>query len=149
MQGTSRGGMSARWKLALSYAGFLMVAGTLLLAVVTGSTHTRYRIARLNNLPTNILLDAIRTRRGLKWGIPAMLLAVPNLLAASTCTTFIGSGGPGWLHLLVLLFLWNAMKFISMGPISLFLLLRARVREAVTARADHEQRRTHSVVASL
>ena len=28
-------------------------------------------------MPTNILLDAIHTRRGLKWGMPTMLLAVP------------------------------------------------------------------------
>lgn len=28
-------------------------------------------------MPTNIALDALRTRRGLKWGAPAMLLAIP------------------------------------------------------------------------
>lgn len=31
-------------------------------------------------LPTNVLRDAIRTRRGLKWGLPCMLLAAPLLL---------------------------------------------------------------------
>ena len=30
--------------------------------------HTRYFLRRY--MPTNILLDAIRTRRGLKWGCP-------------------------------------------------------------------------------
>ncbi|GAA2041508.1 HAMP domain-containing sensor histidine kinase [Streptomyces cheonanensis] len=34
MRGNERRGLSARWKLTLSYAGFLMVAGALLLAVV-------------------------------------------------------------------------------------------------------------------
>lgn len=29
-------------------------------------------------MPTNIALDAIRTRRGLKWGVPAMLLGIPT-----------------------------------------------------------------------
>ena len=76
-------------------------------------------------LPTNILLDLIRTRRGLKWGIPAMLLAAPYLLAASVCANLLADGGLGWLNLLVLLFIWNALKFLIMGPVSLFLLVRA------------------------
>ncbi len=100
----------------------------------TLSVHTRAFLHRY--MPTNILLDAIRTRRGLKWGVPAMLLAVPYLLAASTFTTLIADGGPGWLNLLVLLCVWNTMKFMTMGPISLILLARIRVREAVDARAE-------------
>ena len=78
---------------------------------------------------TNVIRDLVRTRRGLKWGVPAMLLAAPYLLAASTFTTLIANGGPGWLNLLVLLCLWNTMKFIIMGPVSLILLARIRVRE--------------------
>ena len=57
------------------------------------SAHTRYYLRRY--MPTNIALDAIRTRRGLKWGIPAMLLAAPYLLAANYCMTIIDDGGPG------------------------------------------------------
>ena len=94
----------------------------------TLSVHTRAFLRRY--MPTNILLDAIRTRRGLKWGVPAMLLAVPYLLASSTFTTLIADGGPGWLNLLVLLCLWNTMKFIIMGPVSLTMLAQARLREA-------------------
>ncbi|GAB2968124.1 sulfate permease [Actinotalea caeni] len=100
----------------------------------TLSVHTRAFLRRY--MPTNILLDAIRTRRGLKWGVPAMLLAVPYLLAASTITTLITDGGPGWLNLLVLLCLWNTMKFIIMGPVSLILLGRARLRERAAVRAE-------------
>jgi len=96
------------------------------------SVATRYFLRRY--MPTNIALDAIRTRRGLKWGIPAMLAAGPYLLAASICTNLIADGGPGWLNLLVILFVWNAMKFIIMGPVSLALLVHARVREANSAR---------------
>ena len=80
--------------------------------------------------------DAIRTRRGLKWGVPAILLAAPYLLAASTFTTLIADGGPGWLNLLVFLCLWNTMKFIIMGPVSLILLGRARLREGAAVRAE-------------
>lgn len=101
------------------------------------SVRTRYFLRRY--MPTNILLDLIRTRRGLKWGIPAMLLTAPYLLAASICTNLIADGAPGWLNLLVILFIWNALKFLIMGPISLVLLARIRVREAVAARRARRQ----------
>lgn len=101
---------------------------------------------RVHNLlrwtPTNLLLDRIRTRRGLKWGIPAMLLTAPYLLAASICTNLIAKGDPGWLNLLVLLFCWNALKFFLFGPVSVVLLTVAWRRErqmlagARTAAAD-------------
>lgn len=96
------------------------------------SVHTRAFLRRY--MPTNILLDAIRTRRGLKWGVPAMLLAVPYLLAVSTFTQLIADGGPGWLNLLVVLCLWNTMKFIIMGPVSVFLLVRVRLLEGSARR---------------
>lgn len=79
--------------------------------------------------PTNILLDAIRTRRGLKWGLPAMVLALPYLVGAAVCIAVIEHGGSG-LHLLVLLLVWNALKFLAIGPISLLLLIRVRLLEA-------------------
>ena len=97
------------------------------------SAHARYYLRRY--MPTNIALDAIRTRRGLKWGIPAMLLA------ANYCLTLIEDGGPGWLNLLVLLFCWNALKFLIMGPISVVLLVRARLEESATRRRDRRTRR--------
>ena len=105
----------------------------------TVSVHTRAFLRRY--MPTNILLDAIRTRRGLKWGVPAMLLAVPYLLAASTFTTLIEDGGPGWLNLILLLCLWNTTKFVIMGPVSLVLLVRVRHQEALTRRwtRNHSQ----------
>ncbi|AZZ39432.1 sulfate permease [Acidipropionibacterium jensenii] len=98
------------------------------------SAHTRYYLRRY--MPTNIALDAIRTRRGLKWGTPAMLLAAPYFLAAKYCLTLIEHGGPGWLNLLVLVFCWNALKFLIMGPVSLVLLIRARLEESATRRRD-------------
>ncbi|WP_417562911.1 sulfate permease [Microbacterium sp.] len=80
----------------------------------------------LRYAPTNLLLDAIRTRRGLKWGVPAMLLALPYLYAAAICTTIINDGGPEWLYTFVFLFVWNSLKFIWVGPVSLVLLIRTR-----------------------
>ena len=96
----------------------------------TLSAHIRYYLRRY--MPTNRLLDTIRHRRNLKWGIPAMLLAVPYLLIASICTNALDQGAPGWLHLVVLWTVWNAMKFIMMGPVSLILLIRARTHESIT-----------------
>ena len=49
------------------------------------------------------LLDLIRTRRGLKWGVPGMLLSLPYLYVASFLTVLIEDGAPGWLHVLVVL----------------------------------------------
>ncbi|WP_104129497.1 hypothetical protein [Cryobacterium sp. N21] len=82
-------------------------------------------------MPTAIVIDAINTRRGLKWGVPAMPLAVPYALAAIYCRSQIEAGGPGWLNLLVILCLWNTLKPLLIGPISLLKLIVVRVREAV------------------
>ncbi len=93
----------------------------------TASTVVRYFLRRY--MPSNILLDLIRRRNGLKWGVPAMLLAAPYLGVAAWCTTLIESGGPGWLHLVVLICIWNALKMIVIGPVSVVLLVRARAKE--------------------
>jgi hypothetical protein len=81
-------------------------------------------------MPTNIALDAIHTRRGLKWGLPAMLIAVPYALAAALCVGLVEAGGSGWLYLLTVLFVWNALKFVVAGPATLMRLLAVRRREA-------------------
>lgn len=88
----------------------------------------------LSYAPTNLLLAVTRTRRGLRWGIPAMLLAIPYLLAAHWCITTIENGGHGWLNLVVLLCAWNSIKLILNGPVTVVLLFRARVREVVARR---------------
>lgn len=81
--------------------------------------------------PTNQLISAILyTRRGLKWGIPAMLvLGGGYLYAIAICVTIIDRGGPRALYLLVLLFGWNACKFFWVGPVSLVRLVHARAQE--------------------
>lgn len=84
----------------------------------------------LRYAPTNLLLNAIHTRRGLKWGIPAMLiLGGGYYFATAICYTIIQREGPGPLYLLILLFGWNAWKFFWIGPVSLIVLLSVRRQE--------------------
>ena len=81
--------------------------------------------------PTNMLLRRLRTRRGPKWVIPAALLLVPTyLFAAAITTAVIADGGPGWLNLVVLTCIWNAIKFAGMGVLSPFMML-GRLRRSV------------------
>jgi len=97
-------------------------------ALILGLTaRTYYSLRRF--MPTNLVLDAIHTRRGLKWGVPAMLLAVPYAFAMAVCVGLVEAGGSGWLNVLALLFAWNALKFLGAGPVTLMRLLRVRGRE--------------------
>ncbi len=93
------------------------------------SIHLRNFMRRC--MPTNILLDAIRTRRGLKWGVPAMLLAIPYLLAASVCTALIDGGASRWLYVVALVCIWNALKFVVIGPVCVVL-------QILNGRADRQ-----------
>jgi hypothetical protein len=83
----------------------------------------------LSYAPTNLIIAATRTRRGMRRGIPSMLLAAPYLPAAHWCVTTIENGGPGWLNLLVLLRAWNSIKLILNGPITVVLIIRTKIRE--------------------
>ena len=72
----------------------------------------RVRLFLRTYMPTNVLLNALRTRRGLRCGVPAMLIAAPYLLGAWLLTVWIADGGPGWLNLLVLLFICYAVVVV-------------------------------------
>lgn len=98
----------------------------------------RTRVFLRRWMPTNFLLDLLRTRRGLKWGVPAMLLGGLYLFTAAYCTTLINHGWNPALYLLFFLALWNSLKFLLFGPWSLILLTRARAREA-RARRRHDR----------
>ena len=79
--------------------------------------------------PTNILLRHLRTRGGLKWAVPAALVLVPTyLFAAAITTTVLADGGAGWLNLVAVTCIWNAMKFAwlaALTPIALLMHSRA------------------------
>jgi len=81
------------------------------------------------SMPTNILIRATHSRRGLKWGVPAMLLAVAYAVIAAVLAQWVAGGAPGWINLLVLVCLWNAIKFVVNGPITAIRLVRVRSNE--------------------
>ena len=90
--------------------------------------------------PTNILLDLLRTRPGLKWTIPVTLVLAPAYLhAAILTTTLIAHGAPSWLNLLSLMLCWNAIKFTAMVPLSVILLTKARIHEWHARRAARRE----------
>lgn len=91
------------------------------------SIHTRAFMRQY--MPSNIILDRIRTRRGLKWGPLAMLLAVPYDAVAYWLADLIETGSPGWLYLIVFVSLWSGLKMCWIGPVSVVLLAKARSRE--------------------
>ncbi|SMX77986.1 hypothetical protein BAURA86_00919 [Brevibacterium aurantiacum] len=120
--------------------------------LLAASIRTRSFLRRY--MPSNILIDFIRTRRGLKWGVPAMLLAIPYLGIAYLLSTAAQNGGPGWLNLFVLVSIWSALKMLWIGPISLVLLTRAHAREYAqrraarkSAAAEHDDREVDLMVA--
>jgi hypothetical protein len=80
-------------------------------------------------MPTNRLLAAIRTRRGFKWGVPAMALGVVYFLLAAVLVVVIRDGGPGWLNVGVIWACWNGFKFMWIGPVSVVALARAKFTE--------------------
>lgn len=119
------------------------------------TTRIRHRLHRSKNtaenleptrrfFPTNRIRDAVYTRRGLKWGVPAMLLAVPYIAAVKILTDVIEHAGPawGWLHLVALWCAWNALKMLRLGPLSLIALARVRYREHAQRRKAHRDTAT-------
>ena len=107
-----------------------------LIFTATANTH-----GLLGYAPSNLLLDYIRTRRDPKWALWAMLIAVPYFAIAYWCTTLIDNGAPGWLHLIVLLCIINAFKFLINGPITAARLISVRRRER---KHDHPRRQVPS-----
>jgi len=70
-------------------------------------------------MPTNRALDWLRTPRGLKWAVPAAAVLAPAYLYAMSVAAVIATRpGLGWLNILVLLYFWNALKFVWIGVLA-------------------------------
>ncbi|WP_447949619.1 hypothetical protein [Microbacterium aurum] len=101
--------------------------------VFVGIARAYYFLARY--APGPRLISRIRRRDGLKWGVPAMLIAAPYFLVANLLKTLIEGGGSTWLSLPLLWCLAMGLAFVLLGPVSLALLVSERLREARTRRA--------------
>lgn len=88
--------------------------------------------ATLNRyLPSLRLIQRVVHRRDShRWGVPAMLLAVPYFLVANFIKGILEDGGGAWLSVPLLWCLVMGIAFAALGPISLLLLAKARAREA-------------------
>lgn len=54
--------------------------------------------------------------------------------------------GPGWLNFVIVVARWNALKFIWVGPISLILLTRVRIQEALARWSARREAETTGAV---
>lgn len=101
-----------------------------------------YMLTRIHGVlqrtaPSNRMLTWLRSRSGLRWGIPAMLIGVAYIYVAAVITAGIDRGWPEPLYLLVILFIFNGLKFLVFGPVSVALLLRARRSATTRGHATH------------
>lgn len=85
--------------------------------------------ALLQRAPTNRLLNWLRIREHLRWGMIAVLPGIACLGIAFLATVLINAGWTEWLYLVVALGIWNGLKLCFFGPWSVILLLRAKARE--------------------
>ena len=108
--------------------------------IFAGVARTYYFLARF--APGPRLISRIRRRDGLKWGIPAMLVAVPYFLIANLFKILLEDGGSAWLSLPLLWCLIMGMAFLALGPTSLMLLAKARLQEAIARRNARRQEQT-------
>lgn len=58
-----------------------------------------------------------------------MLLAAVYIVIAAALAQWVAGGGPGWINVLVLVSLWNALKFIINGVVTSVRLMRVRAGE--------------------
>lgn len=85
--------------------------------------------------PTNIAITWLRTRRGIKWAIPAALVVTPGYAwAADALVSVLDRGGPPWLGFFAMLCVWNALKFTLNALITPFTLAASRHRRRRKAR---------------
>ena len=85
-------------------------------------------------MPTNRALDWLRSPRGLKWAVPVAGVAAPvYLFAMSFCGVIALRPGLGWMNVLVILSLWNALKFAWLAVLTPLASLRMMLARRTAA----------------
>jgi len=97
----------------------------------TFAMHTASRYAAISRwYPSNLAIAWLRTRQGLKWAWPVMLVAAPGYLALSYwLAALVRDGAPGWVAIFACVAFISAVKFVAFAPMSLVLLARAKSSE--------------------
>ena len=90
-------------------------------------------------MPTNRLIDWLRSPRGLRWAIPvAATASVGYLYAMGVCADLAQAPSLDWLNVLVMLCFWNAVKFAWTALVSPFwMLARLRIVAGAGCRETH------------
>ncbi|MBO1758899.1 hypothetical protein ACWDHH_14960 [Janibacter hoylei] len=86
-------------------------------------------------LPSNRLVTLLRTRRGYRWGVPAVLLGALYFVVGIGCYGAVRLGHTEWLYLGMLVFWWTALKLAVHGVTATIRLLIARGHENLAVRA--------------
>lgn len=85
-------------------------------------------------LPSNRFVSFLRTRRGYRWGVPAVLLGAVYFTIGVACYGATQLGHTGWFYLGMLICWWTATKLLLNGMAATFRLLLARTRENLAVR---------------
>lgn len=101
--------------------------------IIAGVTNTFDFLARY--LPSlRFIMRIIHRRDSHKWGVPAMFIAAPYFLVANIFKGLIQGGGEPWLSIPMLWCLVMGIVFLAMGPASLIILAKTRMREVAARR---------------
>jgi len=75
-------------------------------------------------MPWNRAITHIRARHSLGWVFGTQAVAATCFLLGHLADQAIRGGATGWLHLVVMFFCWQGLRFMWLGPICLRLLAR-------------------------
>lgn len=98
--------------------------------IVQATTWSR---AAFDRAPSNRLVRRLRSLGRVRSALVALSLGAVYLFAAVVCSGLLSRGGPGWLNLLVLLFIWNAGKLVVTGLLISLATMRYRPRRRTNA----------------
>ena len=96
--------------------------------------------AMLPHAPTNRFLRWLHARLGIVATVAAMAAGVAYLFTAAVCTVLLDRGGPGWLNILVVLFLYNGVKLALHGLVMGAMLVRNGLRSSRHGRPARSSR---------
>jgi len=98
--------------------------------------------ASLYTCPPSLLGGSARVADS--WGVLTMLHAIPYMFITRTSSGLLAAGAPGGLNPVILLWLWNAFKFLIAGPVSLVLHRRVRRQAHASRRFEPSAAGRHS-----